>query len=362
MRERMDTIPADLETLVFEKSRINEAKLEAFGFLKSEYGYVIRIPFHDGEFRADITVRKDGTVHGTVIETEMEEEYLPLRVASQTSAFVSTIRQEYYDLLCRIREEAFDDQLFVSSQANRLAERIITQWNDAYDRPFERAKESVVFRVPGSQHWYGLVMRVERNKICGGDDSTLVEIINLKADDSEQEKLICETGIYPAWHMNKKKWISVLLDDTLKDDRIFSLIRTSRKLVSGNAVQKASNEWIVPANPNYFDLYSYLRMNSIRDWSQPVNAKPGDIVYIYSAAPDSAIVFKTIVVESDLPNPYYPSSSRRKKSMRLKVVKRYPKELLTMKVLRTFGVRSMQGSKRVPLELKKVIDSLADID
>ena len=44
------------------------------------------------------------------------------------------------------------------------------------------------------------------------------------------------------------------------------------------------------------------------------------------------------------------------------MIKRYPKELLTMKVLRTFGVRSMQGSKRVPLELKKVIDSLANID
>lgn len=358
----MDAIPADLETLVFEKSRINEARLEKFGFLKSADGFHISIPFHDDEFQAEIEVHKDGSVHGTVIETEMEEEYLPLRVASQTSAFVSTIRQEYYDLLCKIREEAFDDQLFVSAQANRLADMILTQWNDTFDHPFEKSKESVVFRVPGSQRWYGLVMRVERNRICGGDDTGLVEVMNLKAEDAEQEKLICETGIYPAWHMNKKKWISVLLDDTLKDERIFSLIRTSRKLVSGNAVQKASNEWIVPANPNYFNLYSYLRMNSVRDWSQPVNAKPGDIVYIYSSAPDSAIVFKTIVVESDLPNPYYPASSKRKKSMRLKVVKRYPKELLTMKVLRTFGVRSMQGSKHVPLELKKVIDSLADID
>ncbi len=358
----MDAIPADLETLVFEKSRINTARLEAFGFLKTEEGYEIHIPFHNDEFRAEIRVAKNGTVTGTVIETEMEEEYLPLRVASQTSAFVSTIRQEYYDLLCRIREEAFDNQLFVGAQANRLADMIISRWNDACDHPFEKSRDSVVFRVPGSQRWYGLVMRVERNRICGGDNSGLVEVLNLKAEDAEQEKLICETGIYPAYHMNKKKWISVLLDDTLRDERIFALIRKSRNLVSGNAVQKASNEWIVPANPNYFDLYAYLRMNSIRDWSQPVNAKPGDIVYIYSAAPDSAIVFKTIVVESDLPNPYYPASSKRKKRMRLKVVKRYPRELLTMKVLRTFGVRSMQGSKRVPLELKKVIDSLADID
>ena len=308
----MDAIPADLETLVFEKSRINTARLEAFGFLKTEEGYEIHIPFHNDEFRAEIRVAKNGTVTGTVIETEMEEEYLPLRVASQTSAFVSTIRQEYYDLLCRIREEAFDDQLFVGAQANRLADMIISRWNDACDHPFEKSRDSVVFRVPGSQRWYGLVMRVERNRICGGDDSGLVEVLNLKAEDAEQEKLICETGIYPAYHMNKKKWISVLLDDTLRDERIFALIRKSRNLVSGNAVQKASNEWIVPANPNYFDLYAYLRMNSIRDWSQPVNAKPGDIVYIYSAAPDSAIVFKTIVVESDLPNPYYPASSKRK--------------------------------------------------
>lgn len=358
----MDAIPADLETLVFEKSRLNADKLLAFGFSATEEGYFISLPFHDGEFSAEITVDRHGTVSGKVIETAMEEEYLPLRVASQTSAFVSTVRQEYYDLLCQIREEAFDDQLFVSPQANRIAQRILEEFGDSCDRPFVRAKDSVVFRVPGNQRWYGLVMRVERSKVAGGDDDTLIEVINLKAEDTEQEKLICENGIYPAWHMNKKKWISVLLDDTLKDDRIFALIRESRNLVSGRSVSKSMNEWIIPANPHYFDLYSYLRMNAVRDWSQPVNVKPGDVVYIYSSAPDSAILYKTIVVEADLPNPYYPSSSRRKKSMRLKVVKRYPKELLTMKVLRTFGVRSMQGSKRVPLELKKVIDSLADID
>ena len=358
----MDAIPSDLETLVFEKSRLNEQKLLAFGFFKADGVYRIQIPFHDEEFTAEIEVDSKGKVRGRVIENEMEEEYLPLRVAAQTSAFVSTIRQEYYDLLCEIREKAFDDQLFVSAQANRLAAMVQEKFNDSYDRPFERSKESVVFRVPGNEHWYGLVMRVERSKVCGGEDESLVDIINLKTEDSEHEKLICETGIYPAWHMNKKKWISVLLDDTLKDERIFTLVKNSRKLVSGNSVSKAANEWIVPANPNYFDLYRYLRLNSVREWSQPVNAKPGDIVYIYSAAPDSAIVFRTVVVESDLPNPHYPHSSRRKKMMRLKVVKRYPKELLTMKVLRTFGVRSMQGSKRVPLELKKVIDGLSEID
>ena len=358
----MDAIPADLETLVFEKSRMNEEKLTAFGFFKEDGMYRIRIPFHDGEFTAEIEVDENGKVRGTVIETAMEEEYLPLRVASQTSAFVSTIRGEYYDLLCRIRQEAFDDQLFVSPQANRLAAQVEQQFQDSFDRPFTKEKDYVVFRVPGNAHWYGIIMRVARSKVCGGDEESLIEIINLRAEEQELEKLLCEPGIYPGWHMSKKRWISVVLDDTLSDDRIMALIHASRNLVAGTSVRKAANEWIVPANPNYFDLYHYLRLNSVREWSQPVNVKPGDIVYIYASAPDSAIVFRTVVVECDLPNPHYPSSSRRKKMMRLKVVKRYPKELLTMKVLRTFGVRSMQGSKHMPLALKNVIDGLSEIE
>ncbi len=357
----MDTIPAEMEQLVFEKSLLNEEKLQKYGFIKTAEGFRCSLLFHDDEFRADLLVDPDGTVHGTVIETELEEEYLPLRVASQTSAFVSTVRQEYYDLLCRIKDEAFDEQLFHSAQANRLASRIIHTFCDQWDHPFERMQDAAVFRVPGSQHWYGLVMHVHKTKVTGQESDENIDIINLKTTEDEQQKLICETGIYPAWHMNKKKWISVLLDDTLRDDRIFSLIQHSRSLVSGSGVPKAGNEWIVPSNPKYYDIRRHFRINHISDWKQSVNAQPGDIVYIYSGAPDSAILFKTVVVETNLPSPYRNTSIRMNKIMRLKVIKRYPPELLTIKVLRTFGVRTMQGSKRVPLELKKVIDSLEEI-
>ena len=185
----MDAIPADLETLVFEKSRLNADKLLAFGFSATEEGYFISLPFHDGEFSAEITVDRHGTVSGKVIETAMEEEYLPLRVASQTSAFVSTVRQEYYDLLCQIREEAFDDQLFVSPQANRIAQRILEEFGDSCDRPFVRAKDSVVFRVPGNQRWYGLVMRVECSKVAGGDDEQPLGVPDAAADEARAVEL-----------------------------------------------------------------------------------------------------------------------------------------------------------------------------
>lgn len=51
-----------------------------------------------------------------------------------------------------------------------------------------------------------------------------VEIINLKVPPEEVKKLIEREDIYPAYHMNKKHWVSVCLNRTVLDSEIFSLI------------------------------------------------------------------------------------------------------------------------------------------
>ncbi|WP_304427702.1 MmcQ/YjbR family DNA-binding protein [Dubosiella newyorkensis] len=39
--------------------------------------------------------------------------------------------------------------------------------------------------------------------------------------------MLQEKGIYPGWHMNKKTWISLVLDGTLTDETIQKLIEES---------------------------------------------------------------------------------------------------------------------------------------
>ncbi|MBR2522363.1 MAG: MmcQ/YjbR family DNA-binding protein, partial [Coriobacteriales bacterium] len=39
-------------------------------------------------------------------------------------------------------------------------------------------------------------------------------------------------GIFPAYHMNRKHWITVVLDDTLADEEVARLIETSFELTS----------------------------------------------------------------------------------------------------------------------------------
>lgn len=54
-----------------------------------------------------------------------------------------------------------------------------------------------------------------------------VEVINVKADKARVSALLSRPGYYPAYHMNKKSWVSVILDDTLPDGEIQELIRDS---------------------------------------------------------------------------------------------------------------------------------------
>ena len=68
--------------------------------------------------------------------------------------------------------------------------------------------------------------KIDKNK------SGLIEVINVKINPNDKDNLLKIEGIYEAYHMNKKSWISIVLDDTLSDDLISELIDNSYKLVT----------------------------------------------------------------------------------------------------------------------------------
>ena len=57
-------------------------------------------------------------------------------------------------------------------------------------------------------------------------------MINLK-DELDRVKEYIEKGMaFPAYHMNKKHWYTLFMDDSLTDEVIIDLIRRSHALVS----------------------------------------------------------------------------------------------------------------------------------
>ena len=84
------------------------------------------------------------------------------------------------------------------------------------DYPFDDWMESAVLRRKESRKWYAIAMRVSRRKF-GIDSDETVDVVNLKLPTEMFGSFGADVGVYPAYHMNKLHWISVLLPDAPED-------------------------------------------------------------------------------------------------------------------------------------------------
>ena len=84
------------------------------------------------------------------------------------------------------------------------------------DYPFDEDFETAVLRHSENRKWYALVMKVSRRKF-GLDSDEVIDVVNLKLPAEMFGSFGAADGIYPAYHMNKLHWISVLLPDAPND-------------------------------------------------------------------------------------------------------------------------------------------------
>ena len=93
------------------------------------------------------------------------------------------------------------------------------------DHPFNDDLETAVLRHTNNRKWYAIVMRVSRRKF-GFNSDEVIDVVNLKLPTEMFGSFGTAEGIYPAYHMNKLHWISVLLPDA-SDDVVQFLVNAS---------------------------------------------------------------------------------------------------------------------------------------
>ena len=215
-----------IESNIFKKYTPDFKKLKKYGFIKKKEDFIFEKIFEKGEFKAEIIISKAGEVFGRVFEAETNEEFLPLRVETQQGSYVGEIREEYKKILTEIRDNCFSKNYFISNQANRIAHLIISKYGDEPAFMWEKFPDYGVFKNSESSKWYGMIGDIDYSKL-GKDNKNFVEILNIKLDKDEIQTLLKKDGFFPAWHMNKKSWITLTLDETLSDDLIMDLIEES---------------------------------------------------------------------------------------------------------------------------------------
>ena len=225
--------------------------------------------------------------------------------------------------------------------------------------PWRRYPDNAVFRHADNNKWFALVMEVSGDKL-GVNTMDYIPAVNLKADDMfYRDMLIQQDGIIPAYHMNKQQWITVFLDGSVKNEQVFDLIDASF-LATASAKKKQKirppKEWIIPANPKYYDIVHAFDDTDEIDWKQGSGINAGDTVFMYVGAPISAIIYKCKVMETDIPYTYQDKNLTIKALMKIKLLNRYEQEKFTFDVLKEeYGIYAVRGPRGIPNSLSAAL-------
>lgn len=103
------------------------------------------------------------------------------------------------------------------------------KYHNESDRPFHHFPSYIVLRHEKEGSWYGLVMNVPRERLDIPGEGE-VDILDIKLPPEKVQALQTKNGFIPAYHMDKKNWISILLDDSVPECLISNLLDESFEL------------------------------------------------------------------------------------------------------------------------------------
>ena len=219
----------NIEKEIFQRTKLILNRLIEYGFIKDNNSYIYEKYFFDNDFKAIIIVDNNGTVTGKVYDLQSNEEYTNIRT-KMTGEFVSKVKDEYKNILIDIKNNCYEDKFFINNQANEITRYIKDKYSIDPEFLWEKYPFFGIFRNKNNNKWFALITNVDKSKIDEGNGE--VELLNIKLDSNKIKELLQNKGYYEAYHMNKKSWISIILNNTLKDKEIFELIDESYNIIN----------------------------------------------------------------------------------------------------------------------------------
>ena len=209
-----------------EKYNFSKEQLKDFGFTEEAKKLVYRKEILDSSFLIEI-VYIDSQFLIEVYDLEFDEIYSLFSVDSAVGETVQNIRESVEEILSSI--------LGLADKSEKISSEVIDYCNNKYGgnrvNPFKKHPD-ILALVNEKNKWYALFLDIDYNKLNKNTDiTTKVKILNVKYPTDKILEIIDNKNIFPAYHMNKKHWISIVLDKNIKFKAIKELIDISYSLV-----------------------------------------------------------------------------------------------------------------------------------
>ena len=112
----------------------------------------------------------------------------------------------------------------LKSQREEIYSYIKKIYNISPEFLWQDAKNFAVFRNKSNKKWFAIIMDIPASKL-GLAKKEIVDVLNVKISDwFLKDILLSQSGFFPAYHMNKNNWISILLDGSVSLNQIEKLL------------------------------------------------------------------------------------------------------------------------------------------
>ena len=187
--------------MFFKNKKLNREKLLNHGFEFDGENFIRRTEILN-QMTLTIIIDNQGSVTSKIIDADGEPYTLHL-VEGATGNFVGSVKAEHERILNELAAKCFDNENFKSAQALRLIEYIREKFSDEPEFLWEKYPQYAVFRRKDNRKWYAAIMRVPK-KYLQLDGAEEIEILNLRVEPKELDKIFDGEKYFRGWHMNKK--------------------------------------------------------------------------------------------------------------------------------------------------------------
>lgn len=197
-----------------------------YGFYLVGDSYQLKKGLKNADFYLEVIIENE-MLNVCVKELPDETVYLPFSIETSEGKLVSEIRCEVDQIITDIMDYCFVTIDF----RNQLFEFIKEYFDVLPQTPWDKHPDYFTFKTKTNNKWFAIIMSVPYKKI-GVEQLGDVNILNIKINPNSLSTLIDNQHYFPAYHMNKKHWVSIVLDRTLELERIKELIKISYSLVA----------------------------------------------------------------------------------------------------------------------------------
>lgn len=214
---------------LFKNKLPNNKALINYGFKLANKNYQYQTTLPTSNFKVDVTIDAKNAISARLTDPVSKDPYVLHTVEGASGDFINNVRSELHEILTDIVNHCFDDAIFKAPQTKRLIDQINSTYQVELEFLWKKFPNNAVYRRADTHKWFGAILTTSTTKL-GLEKDQQVEIIDLRAPVAELPDLLTTPHFYPGYHMNKKHWYSIILDDSISDEEVIKRVAASFSL------------------------------------------------------------------------------------------------------------------------------------